>query len=172
MSRVKILCSGEVHHGLQYGSGRTVCENYDKDDPRSGLFFTDTDHVFEWLHCGHHVRPVIDAEDVVQVAPGNWKASALTLGPQKSLASLVARFDTDEAAVAFHPHTIRCLSYPSERAQLAAVQANWTTIRHISAPPELVQYAAIQQSWYAIVWIRNPTPLMQEIARTLSSKEE
>ncbi len=164
---VKVLCAGEVHNGLQYSGGRTVCENYDAQDPMSGLHFTDADHVFDWLSHGDHVRDVLSAEDIVLLGPGRWKASAVTLGPPRTLLSLIARFRSEADVVAFHPDAIRCLRYPTTAAQLAAVRADWKTIRHLKAPPEAVQYEAIQQSWYAIAWINNPTPVMVEMARAL-----
>ena len=100
----KITNAAENHRGFQYVSGLNVLnepfnEHSSGLDVANGLYFTDAQHIFQFLNYGIYLRKVtlplplscsLDNNDlnVVKVSNGKWRANKIILGQRFELANI------------------------------------------------------------------------------------
>jgi ankyrin repeat protein len=94
MTYLKITNAKENHFGLQYHDG-LVKDIVPFDTKESycpgGIYFTTPDHICEFLYFGENVREVTVPEDAQMVEcfiRGMFRASAVVLGPKRSLSEV------------------------------------------------------------------------------------
>jgi len=92
---LKITNPKENHNGFPYKDGENVLKEKFNDDPtascvRGGLYFTDIEHILEFLDYGTYVRVItlpINDPDFKMVKDGNnkWRANKIILGKRYNL---------------------------------------------------------------------------------------
>jgi len=91
----KITNEKENHNGFQYNDGLNVLKGEFNDDPKAscvagGFYFTDTEHIFEFLNYGIYLREVtLPTNDpdfkIVQDKNNKWRANKIFLGKKYNL---------------------------------------------------------------------------------------
>jgi len=85
----KITNTNENHYGFQYNDGLNVLKDKFNNNPKAtcvpgGLYFTDAEHIFEFLTYGIYLREVtlpVNDPDFKMVKDGNkWRANKIILG--------------------------------------------------------------------------------------------
>jgi len=90
----KITNEKEKHHGFQYCDGLNVLTDEFNDDPKAtcvagGFYFTDAEHILEFLVYGIYLREVMlptDDPDFKIIKDENkWRANKIILGKKRDL---------------------------------------------------------------------------------------
>jgi hypothetical protein len=87
----KIFNEEDNHHGFQYVDGLNIDsipfnDNPNKSCVEGGLYFTDAEHICEFLQYGNYIREVTLPDDAKVVKDGNkWRADTLFLNERKDL---------------------------------------------------------------------------------------
>jgi hypothetical protein len=96
MKYFKIFNETDNHNGFQYVDGLNIDDNPYNDDPnkscvKGGFYFSDAEHICEFLHFGDYVREVTipaDAKMVKDPDGNKWRADKLFLHERKDLSKV------------------------------------------------------------------------------------
>ncbi len=132
---IKILNASETHHGFAYRDGENVCATFDPATLYGdGLYYTDDANWAIYFPWGTHFREVLSSVDAVAVDWGTddaapilngtkWKARAITLGPVRPYADLLATEAQRLAAVGKNRAACALIEEPSDAVLLRASEA-------------------------------------------------
>ena len=182
----KILRRDLTHHGFTYQPGLNVdTERFEPEAWSSGgLYFSDLEHIAEYLEYGDLVARVTLPPDArwIQEAPGQFKADRIILNDlqplenwdlwndstfaqhavqQDPMALMYVKRQTPElcmAAVQNYGRALQFVQHQTPELCLAAVQNYGLALRFVQhQTPELCM-AAIQQDSSALRFVKHQTP--------------
>jgi hypothetical protein len=102
MKYYKIFNESDKHNGFQYVDGLNIDSIPFNDDPndscvKGGFYFSDAEHICEFLGYGNYIREVSLPDDAKMVKNGNkWRADKLFLHERKDLRKDLRKVETWE----------------------------------------------------------------------------
>jgi len=128
MTYLKITNAEENHNGLQYHDGLVediVPFESEGSCCAGGIYFTTPEYICGYLGFGVNVREVTVPEDaqMVKDPEGNkWRASAVILGPKRSLSEVSTWKWLVSVGADIHAYEDEAVKYASEHGHLEVVK--------------------------------------------------
>jgi hypothetical protein len=161
----KILSEDLTHYGFKYQLGLNV----DKlpFTPRGyglpgGLYYSDLDHVFEYLDHGTLIAEV-EPVGAIHKRGLKWKTDKLMVHSMTPLIEWFASQTEEQKLKALkqNPNCIKYIPNPTEEMKFLAVKQNGLAIMYIVDPSEELKLAAVKQNGSTLSYMKNPSEDIQ-----------